>query len=68
MKLIINGQEKEIDDGANLWDILIHLKVNSDRPGVALAKNNDVILKSEWKDTKLKENDRIEIVQAVQGG
>lgn len=68
MKLTINGQEKELDDGVNLWDVLVYLKIDSDKPGVALAKNNDVILKSEWKDTKLKENDRIEIVQAVQGG
>ncbi len=68
MKIIINGQEKNINEETNLYDLMIYLKINNDKPGIAIAKNNDVISKIEWKDTKLKEDDRIEIIQAVQGG
>ncbi len=68
MKIIINGQEKNINDETNLYGLMSDLRINSDKPGIAIAKNNDVISKIEWKDTKLKEDDRIEIIQAVQGG
>ena len=57
-----------MDEGANLIDLLTQSKLDNDKPGVAVAINDDVILTSEWKDIKLKQNDRIEIIRAVQGG
>ncbi|HJM95719.1 MAG TPA: sulfur carrier protein ThiS [Candidatus Marinimicrobia bacterium] len=68
MKIIVNGSERDMDEGANLIDLLTQSKLDNDKPGVAVAINDDVILTSEWKDIKLKQNDRIEIIRAVQGG
>ncbi len=68
MKIILNGNEKNIDDGADLFDLLSKSKISNDKQGVAVAINDDVISKEEWKQVKLKQNDRIEIIQAVQGG
>lgn len=68
MKIIFNGNERVLSDKAYLYDLLLQLKVKEDKPGVAVAINNDIIVKSEWQYTKLKENDRVEIIQAVQGG
>ncbi len=68
MKIIVNGNERDMDEGANLVDLLTQSKLDNDKPGVAVAINNDVISTSEWKNIKLKQNDRIEIIRAVQGG
>ena len=68
MKIIVNGNERDMNEGANLIDLLTQSKLDNDKPGVAVAINDDVILTSEWKDIKLKQNDRIEIIRAVQGG
>ena len=68
MKIIVNGNEKNMDEGADLIDLLTQSKLNNDKPGVAVAINDDVISTSEWKNIKLKQNDRIEIIRAVQGG
>ncbi len=68
MKIILNGNEKDVNDGANLLDLLSQSKISNDKQGVAVAINEDVISREEWKQIKLKQNDRIEIIQAVQGG
>jgi len=57
-----------MDEGADLIDLLTQSKLNNDKPGVAVAINDDVISTSKWKNIKLKQNDRIEIIRAVQGG
>jgi len=68
MKIIFNGNERVLSDNACLNDLLLQLKVKEDKPGVAVAINEDIIAKSEWPYTKLNEKDRVEIIQAVQGG
>jgi sulfur carrier protein len=68
VKIIVNGNEKNMDEGADLIDLLTQSKLNNDKPGVAVAINDDVISTSEWENIKLKQNDRIEIIRAVQGG
>jgi len=68
VKIIVNGNEKNMDEGADLIDLLTQSKLNNDKPGVAVAINDAVISTSEWKNIKLKQNDRIEIIRAVQGG
>jgi len=68
VKIILNGNEKDVNDGANLLDLLSQSKISNDKQGVAVAINEDVISRKEWKQIKLKQNDRIEIIQAVQGG
>lgn len=68
MKIILNGNEKDVNNGTNLLDLLSQSKISNDKQGVAVAINEDVISREEWKQIKLKQNDRIEIIQAVQGG
>lgn len=36
--------------------------------GVAVARNGDVVSKSQWEDTEVTGGDRIEIVSAAAGG
>jgi sulfur carrier protein len=66
IKLIINGQPKNFTAPLNLYDVL----AQEDLIGmmVAVARNNTVIPRDHWKDTKLTDGDLIEIVAPMQGG
>ncbi len=67
MKIILNGNEEYMNRRSNLIDLLTHFNIQG-KAGLAVTVNDNVVLRSEWEQTKLKENDRIEIIQAVQGG
>ena len=68
MKIKINGEEKVFKNELSLKE-LVENELNSGEPkGVAVALNYNIVPKQKWNETKVKENDEIEIVQAVQGG
>ena len=68
MKIKINGEEKVFENELSLKE-LVENELNSGEPkGVAVALNYNIVPKQKWNETKIKENDEIEIVQAVQGG
>lgn len=66
LRLIVNGQEREIRSGATLAELLRELEISA--PHFAVAVNSQVVPKSRHGDTPLREGDSIEIVQAVGGG
>ena len=68
MKMGMKGNEKDVNDETSLFDLLKQSKMKNGKPGVAVAINNDVISHPEWENIKLKQNDRIEFIRAVQGG
>ena len=68
MNIRINGEEKEISENMNLWDLLISLEIDPLQSGIAVAVEREVIPRSRWKDNEVTENCEIEIIRAVQGG
>lgn len=66
MRLVINGEEKEIQSGNNVEDLLRELDINGRH--IAVALNLEVIPRSRYAETRLKEGDKVEIVHAVGGG
>ena len=66
MKLIINGENREILKSHNLGDLVIELDIRVSN--FAMALNQQVVPKSKYATTPLQENDEIEIVHAVGGG
>lgn len=68
MYIRINGEDKEIRQIMNVWDLLISLEINPLQSGMAVAVEKEVIPKSKWKDYEVTENSEIEIIRAVQGG
>ena len=69
MKIFINGKENNIEKGSlNIFDLLDHLNIKFREIGLAVAVNKNVIPKSQYKDTFLKEGDEVEIVELVGGG
>lgn len=65
IKVIINAEEKEIDIGTTIKDVLAEMNIKS--PMVAVEKNLEIVPKSEF-DNILHEGDRLEIVEFCGGG
>ena len=68
MKILVNGEEKTVNPNLNIHDLLIALELNPTQAGIAVAVNREVIPKTKWQATALRENDDVEIIRAVQGG
>jgi sulfur carrier protein len=69
MQLLINGQPRafaELTEASSVLDLLTLLGLKGDR--VALERNADIVPRSSWAETRLAENDKIEIVHFVGGG
>ena len=66
MRLLINGEERELGDGLTLADLVAQLGVKPDR--VAVERNGEIAPRNQWASTALSDRDRLEIVQFVGGG
>jgi sulfur carrier protein len=66
MRVILNGEPRELDDGATV-DAAVQVTGAPDR-GVAVAVDGEVVPRGEWTSTELREGQRVEVLQAVQGG
>ncbi len=67
-RIIVNGEEKEVDREITVMELLDLMDVKFREIGLAVAINEEVVPKSEYGTRKVKEGDRIEIVQLVGGG
>jgi sulfur carrier protein len=66
VQITVNGQPRQADDHTTLTDIV---QLVSDRDtGIAVALNNEVVPRSGWAATVLNDDDRVDVVTAVQGG
>lgn len=68
MTVIINGKPTELPYALTLAELLIQNGVTIEQKGFAVAYNDEVVMKSQWKTIKVQEGDRLEIVRATQGG
>jgi len=68
MNLIVNGELLTLAEGATVVDVLRALELDATARGIAVARNGDVVLRSAWERTTLEEDDRLEVLHAVQGG
>ncbi|NAS31265.1 sulfur carrier protein ThiS [Flavobacteriaceae bacterium R38] len=66
MTISINNKQKNIQDTISLENLLESIDISP--KGIAIALNNMVISKKDWKVTFLKEKDQVTIIQATQGG
>ncbi|NVI91578.1 sulfur carrier protein ThiS [Actinomadura sp. BRA 177] len=66
MKVIVNGEPRELADGTSVAEVVA--SVTTARTGVAAALNDEVVRRSAWETTTLRDDDRIEVLTAVQGG
>ena len=66
MTLEINGESKDFPDGATLAALIEQLGSKPDR--VAVELNLEIVPRDKWKETVLRNGDRLEIVHFVGGG
>lgn len=62
MQLTVNGEDRQVADGLRLSDLV------PDPHGVAVAVNGAVVPSAQWPRTELRDDDRVEVVTAHQGG
>jgi sulfur carrier protein len=66
MTLQINGEPREFPDGLNLSGLITQLGMKADR--VAVELNLEIVPRTSWESTALKDGDKLEIVHFVGGG
>jgi sulfur carrier protein len=62
----INGERRELADGARVRDALAALGVPES--GIAVAVDGEVVRRSDWASVALADGARVEVLTAVQGG
>ena len=66
MTVIVNGEEKEIEEGMTLAELIRNLGIET--KVMAAAVNMEVVKKERWGDYRPKEGDKIELLHFVGGG
>ena len=68
MKLIVNGQSREMPDGATVAELLAADKIEAAQVRVAVELNGQVVPRLDFAKVRLGEGDRLEVVTLVGGG
>lgn len=66
MRLLINGEPRDFNDGVTITALLAALELDGGRLGV--ERNRAIVPKSTYAETRLSDGDVIEIVHFVGGG
>jgi sulfur carrier protein len=67
-KVILNGEPRDLPKGATVADAVEAVGAPSDGRGVAAAVGGEVVPRGTWASHVLTADDRVEVLQAVQGG
>ena len=66
MNIVLNGEEINIADSLNVMGLIDLYELPASK--VAVERNLEIIPKSAYETTMLKENDKVEIVHFIGGG
>jgi thiamine biosynthesis protein ThiS len=66
MNVYVNGESRDVNGAPSLAELVTLLELPVAR--IAIELNREVVRRSEWGNTMLKDEDRIEIVHFVGGG
>jgi thiamine biosynthesis protein ThiS len=66
MQLHINGEQRDFPNGLNVAGLVAQLGMKPDR--VAVELNLEIVPRSQWEATILKNGDKLEVVHFVGGG
>jgi sulfur carrier protein len=68
MNVLLNGEPRRLPDGATVAVAVEASGAHPSRRGMAVAVDGEVVPRGRWEAQPLGEGQRVEIVQAVQGG
>lgn len=66
MQIKLNGETKDIGEGATLQVLVEELALAPER--LAIELNREVVRRTDWPRVTLSEGDRVEIVHFIGGG
>ena len=66
IKIFINGDLKKFPSETNIVSFLESLNISSKH--IAIEINENLVFRSDWQETNLKDGDKVEIVKAIGGG
>ncbi len=66
IKIFINGDLKKFPKEINIVSVLESLNISSKH--IAIEINENLVFRSDWQETNLKDGDKVEIVKAIGGG
>jgi sulfur carrier protein len=68
MDVLVNGEQRSLEPGTTVADLVSSLGGPPDGRGVAVAIDTEVVPRSSWQETVLTPGARVEVLIAVQGG
>ena len=68
MKVVLNGETRDLPGTPTVAAAVDASGAHPSHRGVAVAVDGEVVPRAEWERVELAEGQRVEIVQAVQGG
>lgn len=66
IEITVNGEARQIDQGARVTDLIKQLELTPER--LAIELNLSILPRAKWAETELRPGDRLEIVHFVGGG
>ena len=68
MKVVLNGRDAELAEGATGRAAVDALDLPAPERGVAVAVDAEVVPRTQWDTHELNEGARVEVLRAIQGG
>jgi sulfur carrier protein len=68
VKVLLNGAQTDLADGATVQTAVDALDLPAAGRGVAVAVDAEVVPRTQWHTHELNDGARIEILRAIQGG
>jgi sulfur carrier protein len=68
MTIELNGEPVELAEEATVAAAVEQTGSPTDRAGIAVAVDGEVVPRSKWGQTPLRNGQRVEVVGAIQGG
>jgi sulfur carrier protein len=66
--IYVNGEPTLVGDDATVAKLLEGLGLSGEQRGIAIAIDGEVVPRGEWGDQVLRPLQKVEIVNAIQGG
>ena len=68
MTIWVNGEQRDLPAGATVAQAVEAVGAPTDGRGLAAAVDGEVVPRGQWDAIELEDGQRVEVVQAVQGG
>jgi sulfur carrier protein len=68
MRVVLNGRDAELADGATVRAAVDALDLPAAGRGVAVAVDAEVVPRTKWDSHTLTDGARVEVLRAIQGG